>query len=324
MGIRDKKILHTTVVEKEQMPRLVSNVVKQNSITVRVPATSANLGSGFDCTGIAFKKYNVFTFDKTASGVEFEGFHPNYSNENNLCYVAYKAVCDAIGKEANVKIKNVKNDIPISRGLGSSAALIVAGAYAANRLNGSPLNVQQVFEICNSIEGHPDNIAPALFGGLCTSIVANGKPRAQKYTVSDAVCFTAIIPDFKVDTKDARSVLPQNISREDAIFNMQRVALLPHVFEHGSSELIKLVTEDRIHERYRKPLYKNIDLIEKAAYECGAISFIVSGAGPTCLAFSAIPIAKELNEKIANLENNWVAFSVSVDNEGAKEIYDEQ
>jgi homoserine kinase len=105
---------------------------------------------------------------------------------------------------------------------------------------------------------------------------------------------------------------------------MQRVALLPHAFEHGSSELIKLVTEDRIHERYRKPLYKNIDLIEKAAYECGAISFIVSGAGPTCLAFSAIPIAKELNEKIANLENNWVAFSVSVDNEGAKEIYDEQ
>jgi homoserine kinase len=184
--------------------------------------------------------------------------------------------------------------------------------------------VQEIFEICNSIEGHPDNIAPALFGGLCTSIVANGKPRAQKYTVSDAVCFTAIIPDFKVDTKDARSVLPQNISREDAIFNMQRVALLPHAFEHGSSELIKLVTEDRIHERYRKPLYKNIDLIEKAAYECGAISFIVSGAGPTCLAFSAIPIAKELNEKIANLENNWVAFSVSVDNEGAKEIYDEQ
>ena len=105
---------------------------------------------------------------------------------------------------------------------------------------------------------------------------------------------------------------------------MQRVALLPHAFEKGSIELIKLVTEDRLHENYRKPLFKNINQIEKAAYECGAISFTVSGAGPTCLALSQTQISKELNNKISNLENNWVALSVSVDNEGAKEIYDEQ
>lgn len=324
IGIRDKKVLHTSVVSKEQMPRLVSNVVKQDSITVRVPATSANLGSGFDCTGIAFKKYNVFTFEKLDSGIEFEGFPEQYSNENNLCYISYKAVCDAIGKEACVKIKNIKNDIPISRGLGSSAALIVAGAYAANRLNGSPLNVQQVFEICNAIEGHPDNIAPALFGGLCTSIVENGIPNAQKYTVSDKICFTTLTPSFKVDTKLARSVLPKSIGLDDAVYNMQRVALLPYAFEHGRLDLIHLVTGDRLHQQYRKNLFKNINEIIQAANELNVLSFTVSGAGPCCLAFSKNIIANELNEKISSLENNWVAEAVEVDNDGAKEIYDEQ
>ena len=322
--IRNKKIVHSNTIKKESMANLVEIVIKRNKVIVRVPATSANLGSGFDCTGIAFRRYDIFSFEKTDKSVEFENFEAAFANENNLAYVAYKKVCDTVGADPFVRIKSIKTDIPITRGLGSSAALIVAGAYAANLLTGQRLSVQEVFEICNSIEGHPDNIAPALFGGLCTSIVADGKPKAQKYTVSDAICFTAIVPDFKVDTKDARGVLPKNISREDAIFNMQRVALLPHAFEHGSSELIKLVTEDRLHEKYRKQLFRNIDLVEKSAYECGAISFTVSGAGPTCLAFSKENIAKELNQKINKLDNNWVAYSVSVDNEGAKEIYDEQ
>ncbi len=322
--IRNKKIIHSNTIKKESMPTLVESIIRRNKVIIRVPATSANLGSGFDCTGIAFRKYDVFSFEKTDKSVEFENFDIAFSNEENLAYVAYKKVCDTIGCDAFVKIRSIRTDIPITRGLGSSAALIVAGAYAANVLTGQKLSLQQIFEICNSIEGHPDNIAPALFGGLCTSIVANGEPKAQKYSVSDAICFTAIIPDFKVDTKAARAVLPQNISRDDAIFNMQRVALLPYAFEHGNPELIKLVTEDRLHESYRKPLFKNLNQVEKAAYECGAISFTVSGAGPTCLAFSTSPIANQLNEKISILENNWVALSVSVDNEGAKEIYDEQ
>ncbi len=322
--IRNKKIIHSNTIKKESMPTLVESIIRRNKVIIRVPATSANLGSGFDCTGIAFRKYDVFSFEKTDKSVEFENFDIAFSNEENLAYVAYKKVCDTIGCDAFVKIRSIRTDIPITRGLGSSAALIVAGAYAANVLTGQKLSLQQIFEICNSIEGHPDNIAPALFGGLCTSIVANGEPKAQKYSVLDAICFTAIIPDFKVDTKVARAVLPQNISRDDAIFNMQRVALLPYAFEHGNPELIKLVTEDRLHESYRKPLFKNLNQVEKAAYECGAISFTVSGAGPTCLAFSTSPIANQLNEKISILENNWVALSVSVDNEGAKEIYDEQ
>lgn len=322
--IRNKKIIHSNTIKKESMITLVERIIRRNKVIVRVPATSANLGSGFDCTGIAFRKYDIFSFEKTNGTVEFENFDSAFSNENNLAYVAYKKVCDAVGADGFVKIKSIRTDIPITRGLGSSAALIVAGAYAANILTGQKLSPQEIFEICNLIEGHPDNIAPAIFGGLCTSIVADGKPKAQKYSVSDAICFTAIVPDFKVDTKIARGVLPQNISRDDAIFNMQRVALLPYAFERGCPDLIKLVTEDRLHESYRKPLFKNINQVERSAYECGAVSFTVSGAGPTCLAFSTTPIADKLNEKISFLENNWVALSVSVDNEGAKEIYDEQ
>ncbi|MBQ4071650.1 MAG: threonine synthase [Clostridia bacterium] len=321
--IRNKKILHANVVKKENMMTLVENVVKRNKVIVRVPATSANLGSGFDCTGIAFRRYNVFSFEKLERGLEFENFDEIYKNEYNLAFVGYKRVCERVGANYAVRIKNIKTDIPIARGLGSSAALIVAGAYAANLLTGNKLTVKEVFEICNSIEGHPDNIAPALFGGLCTSIVENGKPITQKYTVSDKICFTALIPDFKVSTKDARAVLPKMINREDAIFNMQRIALLPYAFEHGRLDLIHLVTDDRLHEEYRKTLFKNIEQIEEAAFDAGALAFAVSGAGPTCLAFSEDPIADILNTRIRKMENGWIAYAVAVDNEGAKEIYDE-
>ena len=184
--------------------------------------------------------------------------------------------------------------------------------------------MKEVFEICNEIEGHPDNIAPALFGGLCTSIVTNDEPLTQKYPVSDKICFTAIVPSFKVDTKEARSVLPNTVCRADAIFNMQRIALLPYTMEHGRLDLIKSVTEDRLHESYRRKLYKNIDEVEAAAYELGAISFNISGAGPTCLCYSETPIANELNEKLEKMENGWVAYALKVDNEGASQIYDEQ
>ena len=322
--IRNKKILHSNLVKKESMMTLVENVVKRNKVIIRVPATSANLGSGFDCTGIAFRKYNVFSYEKLDSGIEFENFPDIYSNESNLAYVAYKKVCDYVGANPSVRIKNIHTGVPIARGLGSSAALIVSGAYAANLLTGNKLSVNEIFSICNSIEGHPDNIAPALFGGLCTSIVENGIPITQKYTVSDKICFTALIPDFKVSTKDARAVLPKSIDRDDAIFNMQRIALLPYAFEHGRLDLIHLVTDDRLHESYRKTLFKNIEEIEKASFDCGALAFAVSGAGPTCLAFSENPIYKQINEIIAGYENSWVAFGLSVDNEGAKEIYDEQ
>lgn len=290
-----------------------------DKIRIKVPATSANLGSGFDCFGIAFQKYNVFEFEKMTLGVKFEGCKDKYANVNNLSYVAYKAVCDRLGVKCNVRITTVDIDVPVSRGLGSSATLIVAGAVAANALNGNRLTREQLFTICNGIEGHPDNIAAALYGGLCASVVIDGTPVTVKYPVSEDIYFTAVIPNFEVRTREARSTLPKQINHRDAVFNLSRTAILPHAMETGNMQLIKIATQDKIHEPYKRRLFRNISEVEAAAYQCGATSFIISGAGSTCLCISDRPIEKELNEAICKLENNWMAFSLTVDSEGARE-----
>ena len=290
-----------------------------DKIKIRVPATSANLGSGFDCLGIAFQKYNVFEFEKISCGVEFVNCDKKYANMNNLSYVAYKAVCDRIGVKATVKITELSVGVPVSRGLGSSATLIVAGAVAANKLNGDRLTKEQIFSICNDIEGHPDNIAAALYGGLCASVVIDGTPLTVKYSVSDEIYFTAVVPDFEVCTRDARATLPSNVGYADAIFNLSRTAILPHAFESANFPLIKIATQDKIHERYKRCLFRNISEIEASAYECGAVAFLISGAGSTCLCISDKPLEAELNGRISRLENNWKAFSLTVDSEGARE-----
>ena len=290
-----------------------------DKIRIRVPATSANIGSGFDCIGIAFQRYNTFEFEKIPAGVEFVGCDDIYANMNNLSYIAYKAVCDRLGAKPWVKITELSIDVPVSRGLGSSATLIVAGAIAANALNGDRLTKEQIFSICNEIEGHPDNIAAAIYGGLCASVVIDGTPVTVKYPVSEEIFFTAVVPDFEVSTREARLTLPKQISYTDAVFNLSRTAILPHAMESANFSLIKIATQDRIHERYKRCLFRNISEVEAAAYGCGAISFLISGAGSTCLCISDKPICKELNEIISGLENKWKAFSLTVDSDGAKE-----
>ncbi|MBR2444726.1 MAG: homoserine kinase [Clostridia bacterium] len=289
-------------------------------IKVQVPATSANLGSGFDCAGLAYDLYNVFEFEPIDEGLIIDGCDEKYANKDNPAYAAYSAVCKKIGAPVSVKITILETNVPVSRGLGSSATLICAGAYAANRLYGQPLSWDEVFEICTEIEGHPDNVAPALFGSFCTSLITNGKPRTVRFEVSPKIHFTVLIPNFEVKTRDARSVLPHEIERDDAIYNMSRIALLPYAFEKGDFDLLKVVTRDRLHQKYRKKLFKNIDDIKKQAYECGAISFMISGAGSTCLCLSERSIEKELNEKISALPNGWVAKELRISVNGTREV----
>ncbi|MBO5286776.1 MAG: homoserine kinase [Clostridia bacterium] len=289
-------------------------------IKVRVPATSANLGSGFDCSGLALELYNVFEYEVIEKGLIIEGCDKEYANEHNLAYVAYKAVCDKIGVDSSVKITILETNVPVSRGLGSSATMICSGAYAANKLHGLRLSWNEVFKICNDIEGHPDNVAPALFGSFCTSVVDHERPYTVRTTVSNKIHITALIPDFEVKTTDARAVLPERISREDAIYNMSRIALLASAFKSGDFALLKTVTKDRLHQKYRKKLFKNIEEIEAIAKECGATSFMISGAGSTCLCISKKPIEKELNERIKSLPNGWVAKELRISKNGTKEV----
>ena len=285
------------------------------AVTVRVPATSANLGSAFDTAGIAFALYNIFRFEK-AEKLGFFGFDEAFCNESNLAYIAYRAVCLRLGADPAVAITQITCRVPVSRGLGSSATLIAAGAYAANVLHDSPLSDTELLAVCTEIEGHPDNVAPALFGSLCVSLMDGGVPYTARYPVSDRIVFTAVYPAFEVSTRDARAALPHEIPRRDAIFNLSRAALLPRAFETGDSALLCAVTKDTLHEPYRKPLFRNIGEIEDAARLCGAYAFMISGAGSACLCLSEHPIADMLNERIAALANGWHAFTLTVDTKG--------
>lgn len=289
-------------------------------VTIQVPATSANLGAGFDSAGIAFALYNTFSFEKLDTGLQFENVDPRFANENNLAYLAYRAVCDEIGVPATVKITNEKTGVPVSRGLGSSATLLAAGALAANILHENALPAEKIFAICNRLEGHPDNVAPALYGGLCLSLLDGDTPITVKYPVSEKLFFTAVIPNFEVSTHDARGALPKEVPFGDAVFNLSRAALLSHAFTSGDGNLISLVTKDALHEKYRKKLFRNVCDVEKAAYEEGALTFIISGAGSTCLCISEKPLANALNSRISALPNDWHAIDLCIDHEGAKAI----
>lgn len=288
-----------------------------SAVTVRVPATSANLGSAFDTAGIAFALYNTFRFE-TSDTLRFVGFEAAYCNERNLAYVAYRAVCDKLGADPAVTITQLACDVPVSRGLGSSATLTAAGAVAANALHGGRLTDAELLAICTEIEGHPDNAAPALFGGLCLSLTDEGVPYTARYPVSTRIVFTVVYPAFEVSTREARAVLPDTVSRRDAVFNLSRAAMLPRALETGDPALIRAATRDRLHEPYRKGLFRNVDEVEAAARACGAYCFLISGAGSACLCLSDTEIAQALSERLLPLANQWRAQALSIDGDGAR------
>ena len=165
-------------------------------VTVRVPATTANLGPGFDTLGLALALYNTLTFEEVPDGLFFDGVEPEYATEENLAVIAYKAVLSKLGLPMSGLRVSISGDIPICRGLGSSAALIAAGAAGANANHGSPLSREELLAVCNAIEGHPDNLAPAIFGGLVASFVENGRPYIARYSLHRSLRCTALIPDY--------------------------------------------------------------------------------------------------------------------------------
>ena len=203
-------------------------------IKVSVPATSANVGSGFDALGLAVTLYNTVTFEESdhleissADGTRIP------RNESNLVYRSAKGLFDKVGKTIPpLKIVQT-NPIPMARGLGSSSACIIAGLLGANRMLGDVLNTQELLTLATSIEGHPDNVAPALLGGLTSSVYEDGVVYSVKRDVDQTLCFAAIVPDYKLLTEAARAALPKEIAHKDAVYNLSRAALVPAAFCEG-------------------------------------------------------------------------------------------
>ncbi len=293
-------------------------------VSVRVPATTANLGPGFDSFGLALGLYNTVTVSNEGEGLTITGCDPVYANEKNLVYVAYKAAMDAMGLPVGAVTIHIAGDIPISRGLGSSAALLAAGAAGANALHGSPLSPQRLLEVTNPIEGHPDNLAPAIFGGLTASIMDGDKPLSVQFPLHPHWRFLALVPDFPLSTAAARSVLPKQYSRADAVFNPGRGALVMKALELGDMGLLRAALDDRIHQPYRRKLIGDYDVIEALVRAEGG-AFCLSGAGPTLLCITMDEgLGARLREKLTGpTDALWTVSELRAEHDGvAVEILD--
>ena len=267
-----------------------------NKVTVRVPATTANLGPGFDAFGCALSLYTDVTFEETEAGLEITGCDEAFTGPDNLAYTAYCAVLGSLSEEVKgVKI-HIDAQIPIGRGLGSSAALLVAGAMAANVLRGNRLSTQGLMNITNAMEGHPDNLAPAFFGGLTASMVDNGLPITVSFPLHPEWEILALIPEFELHTHFARSVLPTQIPRADAVYNLSHGAMVLKALELGDEKLLRNAMQDALHQPYRKKLIPDYDAIEGLVRTSGA-AFCLSGAGPTLLCITRNKKLRETLEK---------------------------
>ena len=287
---------------------------------VRVPASSANLGPGFDSFGIAWQLYDEIDFQIAEEGLAISGCAEQYQNEDNLAYRGFRRVlerCDV--PVGGVAIRFGRCAIPVSRGLGSSAALIAAGVTAANALYELGLSREDLLLLATEVEGHPDNVAPALYGGLGVSSMDGGRAITRRFPLSDRLHFAALVPPFELSTTLARSVLPAAVPREDAIFNISRGALLLRALGDGDAELLNFAMDDRIHQSYRAKLIDGFKTARIEAQECGAAGFCISGAGPTILCVAERPDFSSRMETALELAlPGWEFVELTPDLDGAR------
>lgn len=294
-------------------------------IKIQIPATSANLGAGFDALGLALSYYNYAEMEESdtidissADGVEIP------TDGKNLIYISAKDLYNVCGKKlSGLKIRQT-NNIPMARGLGSSSACIIAGLVGANTMLGCPLTKDDLVDLAAQIEGHPDNTAPALLGGIVTAVFDGKKVHWVKQEVFTKLKFVAIIPDFELKTERARACLPKEVSHKDAVYNLSRAALFSASLLTGKFENLRTAVHDRLHQPYRLELIPNAREVFDIAYNHGAYGVYMSGAGPTIMA-----IVDEENTYFAgktkfSLDNagltGWQVRELHIDNHGTQLI----
>lgn len=260
-------------------------------IQISVPASSANLGAGFDALGIALTLYNRVwveetdgTPEKPVCSIESVDNVNIPTDESNMIYQTAKLLYQRCGYPFRGLHIRQENNIPMTRGLGSSSACLVAGLLGANTLLGSPMSLGDISDLAASLEGHPDNTAPALLGGLVTAVMDGGRVYTVSVPVSERIRFALFIPDFELKTEVARSVLPKQVARTDAVYNLSRTALMTASLFSGSLTNLRVAVQDRLHQPYRFPLIPGAEQVFYTAYELGAYSVSISGAGPSILA----------------------------------------
>ena len=249
------------------------------SVTVRVPATSANIGPGFDCLGLALDLWGEITLK---AGVQPSGDDPMAS----MATTAARRLFEKVGTDFGPLSASYRGEIPIARGLGASAVARVGGLVAAHRLAGDPLGRDELLVIATDLEGHADNVAPAIFGGLQASVVENDRVLHTAVPLPSGLHAVLFVPDFRIATKDARRVLPDFMTRADAVFNIGRAALLVAAMSRGRFDLLDTATQDKLHQPARSELHPAMNSIFEAAKAAGAHAAYLSGSGSTLCAFA--------------------------------------
>ena len=266
----------------------------KKSVTVRVPATSANCGPGFDSLGLALTLYNDFTFtisDETfgfSLEVEGEGKDSFHASGRNMAFASFLAVWNKITNHKRIGIDvHMHNEVPKSRGLGSSSTAIVAGVTAASILSGANLTLDEILQEANAMEGHPDNVAPAIYGGFTISFQENGVAHTLRTIPKMPLQFIAVVPDMQLSTHMAREAIPKEIPHPDAVFNSSRTALLTAALLEDRPELLQFALEDKLHQPYRAKLIPGLPEVFAAGEAAGAYKCIISGSGSTLLAYAS-------------------------------------
>lgn len=259
-------------------------------VRVIVPATTANLGPGFDTMGLALDMYTEVIMEAGGEGIritsEGEGSEELSSSEDNLIYKCAKKLFDSVEYEPKGLSLRIINGIPLSRGLGSSASAIIAGLLAAREISAANISDYELLKMATEVEGHPDNVAPALFGGFVLSRMEGKEIIYRKIDVDDKLLAVVAIPEFELPTEKSRAILPRTVSREDAIFNIGNASLLVYSLLMKDYSLLRKAMNDRLHEPYRMPLVPGLEEVKRRALGAGAFSAALSGAGPTVIAFA--------------------------------------
>jgi len=293
-------------------------------VTARVPATTANLGPGFDSFGLALPIYNEITIEETVmpgTGIEISIIAENQddfdimmipTDKSNIVYKAIELLYNSIGQTPSELKITIKSEIPIAKGLGSSAAVIVGGLIAANELLGRPADEAALLSIATEVEGHPDNVTPAIVGGVViASQEEDGSVVYRKLNWPQDWHIMVCVPNYELATDIARSVIPKEIPLKDAIFNLKRSAMFVQAVSTADEELMKLALTDKLHQPYRMKLVPGLnEIITNLKHEEDVLGCVLSGAGPTVLVITK----GNSQEKIKDIvRETWLNMDVKSD-----------
>ena len=294
------------------------------SFTVIVPATTANLGPGFDCLGLSLALYNTLEVHPREEGllvtIEGEGEGIIAIDHRNMMVDAMLRLAAEVGRVLPAVHLHQSNEIPVSSGLGSSAAAVLAGLLAANRLMEEPLTPEELLALAVTIEGHPDNMAPAFYGGLVLAGANGGRLQVEQLPVAD-LRVAVVLPHFDLSTVEARHVLPRDVPFSDAVYNLGRLGLLLPALAQGDYDKLGVAMRDRLHQPYRVPLIPGMQAAFDAAAAAGAQSVALSGAGPGVIAFAAREheaVATAMRRAFAGAGLDSRAWILDIDHAGCR------